>query len=153
MYNTEEFIRRARLVHGDKYNYSKVEYVNSQTKVCIICPIHGEFLQTPDDHLQGHGCIICGYYNAGNNVLSTNDFILRAREVHGDKYDYSKTKYNGIYQKICIICPKHGEFKQKPIKHIIGQGCPICAQELCYSETRLFEELKKLLPQYSYFSA
>ena len=60
MYNTEEFIRRARLVHGDKYDYSKVVYVNSTTDVCIICPIHGEFWQRPAEHLRGKGCVKCG---------------------------------------------------------------------------------------------
>ena len=56
----EEFIEKARQVHGDKYDYSKVEYKNNKTKICIVCPIHGEFWQRPNDHLNGRGCDKCG---------------------------------------------------------------------------------------------
>lgn len=137
---TAEWITKARIVHGDKYNYSKVKYVNSRTKVCIICPDHGEFWQNPSDHLRGHGCITCGYYNAGNNVLNTNDFILRAKEVHGDKYDYSKVNYTKTINKVIIICPKHGEFEQAAHSHLNGNGCPICATEHIKEACKLTKE-------------
>ena len=119
---TEEFIAKAREVHGDKYNYSKVEYINRRTKVCIICPEHGEFWQAPNSHLNGRGCPKCG----GIYKYTTEDFIAKAREVHGDKYDYSKVEYITKKTKVCIICPKHGEFWQKPANHLLGQGCPKC---------------------------
>ncbi len=122
---TEEFIRRAKEVHGDKYDYSKVEYVHSHTKVCIICPKHGEFWQIPVHHLNGSGCPKC----AGTIQLTTEEFIRRAKEVHGDRYDYSKVKYVNARTKVCIICPKHGEFWQTASEHLRGQGCPKCAQE------------------------
>ncbi|HDV2027851.1 TPA: GIY-YIG nuclease family protein [Escherichia coli] len=120
---TEQFIAEAKAVHGDKYDYSKVEYKGYKTKVKIICPIHGEFEQTPSDHINhGNRCPKC----AGNAPLDTETFIARAKEVHGDKYDYSKTVYKGARDKVVIICPIHGEFKQKPSNHLSGYGCKGC---------------------------
>lgn len=118
----DEFIAKSREIHGDKYDYSKVEYINNSTKVCIICPEHGEFWQRPSLHMNGSGCPHC----YGNAKLSTNEFIDRAKEIHGDKYDYSKVEYNGVDTKVCIICPEHGEFWQTPYNHMNGQGCPKC---------------------------
>ena len=120
---TEEFIRKVRDAHGDKYDYSKVEYVNAKTKVCIICPEHGEFWQQPSNHLQGQGCPKCTHPNAN---MTTEDFIIKAKQIHGDKYDYSKVEYVNSSTKVCIICPIHGEFWQQPIDHINGKGCPKC---------------------------
>ena len=131
--NTEEFISKAREVHGDKYDYSKIKYVNSDTKVCIICPEHGEFWQIPFAHLNGQGCPKC----AGVGKLNTNEFIKKAREVHGDKYDYSKVNYMGTHTKVCIICPEHGEFWQAPAAHLTGQGCPNCNSSKLESEIKL----------------
>lgn len=130
---TKEFIKKAREVHGNKYNYSKVKYVNSHTNICIICPEHGEFKQTPSMHLEGHGCPKC----AGVGKLNTIEFINRARDVHGDKYDYSKIEYVDANTKVRIICPKHGEFKQTPAAHLKGQGCPNCNCSKLESEIRL----------------
>ena len=104
--NTEEFIRRAKRIHGDKYDYSKTKYVNAQTKVCIICPIHGEFWQRYSDHLYGRGCKKCMAEKLRNdNSLSQEEFIRKAREVHGDKYDYSKVIYNGNKRKYVLFAP------------------------------------------------
>ena len=119
---TEEFVKKAREVHGDKYDYSKVEYKSSATKVCIICPDHGEFKQTPNNHLRGQNCPKCG----GRGKLTTDDFIKKAKEVHGNKYDYSKADYKNNHTKVTIICPAHGEFKQIPSSHLQGSGCPKC---------------------------
>ncbi len=120
--STEEFIEKAKKVHGDKYDYSKVNYVNSSTKVTIICPVHGEFEQNPTSHLKGCGCAKC----AEREKLTTEEFIERAKKVHGDKYDYSKVKYVNSYTKVTIGCPFHGEFEQNPLNHLKGVGCPIC---------------------------
>ena len=121
---TEEFIKRAREVHGDKYDYSLVDYKNMTTKIKIICPVHGVFEQRPSDHLRGD-CIFC----AGKNKLTTEEFIKRAKEVHGDKYDYSLVEYKGIYEKVKIICPVHGVFEQSPNKHLNAKHrCPICSK-------------------------
>ena len=124
-YTTESFIDKAIKVHGNRYDYSKVDYINSITKVCIICPEHGEFWQTPSKHLQGRGCPKC----ANNIKLTTEEFIQRAKNVHGNKYDYSKVEYNGIEKPVCVICPEHGEFWQTPQHHILGYkcGCPKCS--------------------------
>lgn len=118
----EEIICKAKEVHKDKYDYSKVEYINSDTKVCIICPEHGEFWQRPSDHIRGCGCWKC----SGVFKSNTEDFILKAKQIHGDEYDYSKVIYNGNKKKVTIICLKHGEFKQRPNDHLNGNGCPAC---------------------------
>ena len=116
----ENFIKNARLVHGDKYDYSKVNYVNGKTKVCIIDPEYGEFRQKPNDHLKGSGCPKRDVeQNSEERSLSTRAFIKRARLVHGDKYDYSKVVYVNGYTKVCIISPELGEFWQTPIDHLL----------------------------------
>ena len=103
---TEEFIQKAQAVHGDKYDYSKVNYVNYRTRVLIICPKHGEFLQRPDIHLQGKGCTKCGRERIGiASSKSKEQFLQEARKVHGDKYDYSKVDYVNYQTKVTIICP------------------------------------------------
>lgn len=124
----EEFIKKAKAVHGDKYDYSKVEYVNINTKVCIICPVHGEFWQTPNGHLHGYGCKICGHEKTTKSISkwSRESFIEKSREVHGDKYDYSKSEYKNYHDKVCIICPEHGEFYCTPANHFKGRGCREC---------------------------
>lgn len=125
----KDFVERARKVHGDKYDYSKVEYINQYTPITIICPIHGEFQQIPKDHFNGSGCSICGHLQGGLKLrLTTEEFIQKAREVHGDKYDYKEVKYVTSSDSIDIICPKHGAFKQLPYVHLNGAGCPICKE-------------------------
>jgi hypothetical protein len=124
---TNEFIEKARKIHDDKYDYSKVEYINARTKVCIVCPEHGEFWQTPNKHLNGQGCFRCHkekqkFYK----LLSVDEFIEKAKEVHGNKYDYSKVEYQGNKDKVCIICPEHGDFWQIPANHLRYKGCPKC---------------------------
>ena len=135
---TETFIEKAREIHGDKYDYSKVEYKDSKTKVCIICPTHGEFWQRPHNHLIGQGCPICKQENSRKILsLTLESFIEKARKVHGDKYDYSKVVYINNNTKVCIICPIHGEFWQKPSKHLLGEGCPCCNESKLEEKTRL----------------
>ena len=121
-----DFIKKASKVHGDKYDYSNVKYINSKTKVEIVCPIHGSFCQEPASHLQGNGCPSC----AGSLKLTNEDFIQRAREVHGDKYDYSKVNYINNHTKVEIICPIHGSFFQKPMDHLKGNGCRKCSGKI-----------------------
>ena len=137
---TEQFIEKARKVHGDKYDYSKVNYVNSSTKVTIICPIHGEFEQTPNKHLLGQGCPKC----AGGIKLTTKNFIEKARKVHGDKYDYSKVNYVNNRTKVIIICPEHGEFEQTPASHLTGSGCPMCVGGIKFSKEQFIEKAREV---------
>lgn len=120
--NTQDFIKKAQEKHGDKYDYSKVDYKNAHTKICIICPEHGEFWQTPTSHLQGTKCPKC----SGKFHYTTQDFIEKAKQIHGDKYDYSKVEYKNNSTKVCIVCPEHGEFWQTPVNHLTGNGCPNC---------------------------
>lgn len=139
-HTNETFIERARKIHGDKYNYSKVEYINNKRKVCIICPIHGEFWVRADNFLNGQGCPKCGdliKYEAKKTTIE--DWIEAANKLHNNKYDYSKVEYVNANTKVCIICPIHGEFWQKPSAHLQGQGCPIC------NESILEREVKSLL--------
>ncbi|MBT5215885.1 DUF723 domain-containing protein, partial [Candidatus Woesearchaeota archaeon] len=124
---TEQFIEESILKHGKKYDYSKVKYVNSNTKVSIICPVHGEFEQVASQHTSGKGCNDCGYEEAGKKRLKgIDDFITEANEIHNNRYDYTKSIYNGTHKKIGIICEIHGSFQQTPKAHLIGQGCPEC---------------------------
>lgn len=120
---TQEFIEKAKKVHGDRYDYSKVKYKGATEKVCIICKEHGEFWQKPNNHIsQKQGCPKC----AGNIKNTTEDFIKKAKEIHCDKYDYSKVNYINNSIKVCIICPEHGEFWQTPNDHLDKHGCPEC---------------------------
>jgi len=133
----ERFISDAIKVHGNKYDYSKVKYINNTTKVCIICPEHGEFWQDPHNHLKGKGCPSCSKSIKRPQKYTTQTFIAAAKEVHGDKYDYSETTYNGMNKKVKIICPEHGEFRQNPYIHINGTLCPKCAKEINAKSRRL----------------
>ena len=128
---TEEFIGKAQEIHNDEYDYSKVNYINAKTKVCIICPEHGEFWQTPSSHLQGKGCPKCGKKEKAEKIkMTTQQFIEQARKIHGNKYDYSKVEYINAKTKVCIICHQHGEFWQLPHGHLNGYNCPECAKML-----------------------
>ena len=138
--NKDEFIKKAREVHGDKYDYSKVEYMNINTRVCIVCPKHGEFWQTPYSHLKGFGCRLCN-----NIVYDTDSFIKKAKEIYGDKYDYSKVDYKHSKEKVCIICPIHGEFFTTPNNFLMGHSCPACKQSFLENEVRTFLELNNIL--------
>lgn len=123
----ENFIERAIAVYGDKYDFSKTEYINSRTKVCIVCPKHGEFWTNPGDFLRGHACPYCANEKRNREVVDQKTFIEKARKVHGDKYDYSKVVYRNAMSQVTVICPEHGEFKIIPNSHIHGKaGCPKC---------------------------
>lgn len=126
----KEFIEDARKVHGNKYDYSKCNFIAVNDKVCIVCPIHGEFWQKPSEHLSGHGCFICGNSLKGDYArLTAEEFVRKARKIHGEKYNYSKAEYVNAQTKVCIACPVHGEFWQTPNSHLKGQGCPKCGRE------------------------
>tara|TARA_B110000240_G_scaffold172449_1_gene197509 strand:- start:518 stop:2113 length:1596 start_codon:yes stop_codon:yes gene_type:complete len=122
---SKDFITKAIKIHGNKFSYTKVNYQLSRIKVIIICPTHGEFLQTPNNHLRGRGCEACSYI--GRAQKDNQFFLSKARKQHGNKYDYSKVIYNGSKRKVIIICEDHGEFIQLAGNHYSGQGCPECA--------------------------
>ena len=133
------FIQKAQKIHGNKYDYSKVDYINTETKVCIICPIHGEFWQTPHSHI---GSMSTNCPQCMNRQLTREEFIEKAKAIHGDKFDYSKVEYINAKTKVCIICPKHGEFWQTPTSHLRGNGCSMC------NESKLEREIKLYLEQH-----
>ena len=151
-FTTEEYITKCREKYGDKYDYSKVEYKGSKSKVTIICPKHGEFQIRASNFLQGHECNKCGIEHKPQcKAITKDEFIERAKQIYGDKYDYSKVEYVNNKTKITIICPKHGEFKQTPSEHLRGFGCPICKsshlerdiRELLKESHIVFEEQKR----------
>ena len=133
----EQFIQEAKSIHGDKYDYSNTEYIDAKTKVKIICPIHGTFEQTPHNHLSNNqGCPKCN----GGIKLSAEEFIQKAKEVHGDKYVYSNVEYKNAHIKVKIICPIHGIFEQLPNAHLNGQECPRCKQSHGEKKIRIYLE-------------
>lgn len=135
--DTEEFVRRAKAVYGDEFDYSKVKYVNRRTKVEIICKKCGNpFFQAPDAFLAGHGCNRC----APNARITLDDFVKRARKVHGDAYDYSKVRFENSTDNITIICPKHGAFEQNVRVHLLGHGCWKCYGERSGEMRRMSQE-------------
>ena len=141
--NTENFIEKAKKVHDDKYDYSLVDYKSAIEKVKIICPKpgHGTFEQSPNKHLGGRGCPICGVSRESN---TTEDFIKKAKKVHGNKYDYSLVNYDKAIKKVKIICHSHGIFEQSPNQHLSGRGCPICAGNLKSNTEDFIKKAKKV---------
>lgn len=126
-FTTEQFVERAKRVHGDKYDYSEVAYLKQSVKVKIKCHKHGFFTQLPGNHLAGYECFKCGCNSISNSkLMSTSDFVLKAKRIHGDLYDYSLVEYLDSCKKVDIFCYKHGKFQQKPANHLMGQGCPGC---------------------------
>jgi len=141
---TESFIKKARELRGEKYNYENVKYISSRKKVKIICPLHGEFLQSPNQHLSnGNGCSKCGYEKTSKTLSSNiNDFVIKAIKIHGNRYDYSLAKYVNANTKIKIICHKHGSFLQKPLSHLNFSGCPKCKHTISKPEIEFLNYLK-----------
>lgn len=119
---TIEFIEKAKKIHGDRYDYSLVIYVNGRTIVDIICKEHGIFQQTPSNHLGGQNCPVCMNKGKSNNER----FIIAAKNIHGDIYDYSLVEYTNSKKNIGIKCKIHGIFEQRPTRHLSGDGCPKC---------------------------
>lgn len=136
--SNDTFIEGSKKIHGLKYNYSKVNYISSDTPVKIICPNHGIYLQRPNNHLLGQGCSDCGTIQRANKRRQTKkNFVNKANSIHESKYDYSKVVYKGAHKKVIIICSEHGEFLQKPSDHLGSKsGCPFCIDRLNSSGVR-----------------
>jgi hypothetical protein len=125
--NTDQFVEKAIKVHGNRYDYSKVKYIDLETKIIIGCSIHGDFLQTPHGHLRGRVCKKCTMKKLQESVKHTSfEFINKAISVHGNRYDYSKSVYIDAHSKLKIICPTHGGFYQTSNDHLSGCGCSKC---------------------------
>lgn len=126
---TEEFVRRAILKHGELYDYTKTNYTSSLEKVTIVCKDHGDFLQRASDHIEGRGCPTCANEaSKKDQTWTTEIFIAKAKEVHGDLYDYKNTVYVFSKTKLTITCKEHGDFLQFPTMHLGGRGCQACGQ-------------------------
>jgi hypothetical protein len=120
---TNEFIQKAKEIHGEKYSYDNLNYLNRITNVVITCRVHGDFEQQPKYHLKGFGCNLC----SGKKKKTTNEFIQDAKKVHGERYNYDKTEYSDSDSKLTITCNKHGDFFQNAGSHLQGKGCPKCS--------------------------
>ena len=135
--NIDEFIGECKQKHNSKYDYSKVVYKNNHTKVIITCPIHGDFEQTPSNHLQGQGCPQCAQLRRiEKKRQNQNDFIRKANYIHCNFYAYDKVVYKTAKTKVIITCPIHGDFEQTPDNHLRGSGCPNCQNSILEQKVR-----------------
>tara|TARA_R110002020_G_scaffold37283_1_gene112743 strand:- start:918 stop:1325 length:408 start_codon:yes stop_codon:yes gene_type:complete len=121
------FVKKAKLIHGDKYDYSLSEYKGTACKVTIICKKHGNFNQEVGSHFKGSGCPECSFEKLSVNRRDTKeDFIEKAKKVHGNRYIYSEVNYKKSVNKVIIICHLHGKFSQEAASHLKGSGCRKC---------------------------
>lgn len=148
-WTTEEWVNQAEIVNNFFYTYNNAEYVNKNTKIIVTCPIHGDFKIIPYDHLNGHGCSKC----VGKYHYSTKEWIKKAKEKHGDIYDYSKTLYINSKSKVCVGCKKHGYFWVNASHHLQGVGCNMCgnASKLEIEVKKYFDENKIKYIQQKHF--
>ena len=126
---TEEFVQRCRDIFGDTYDYSRVVYRNTKSKVKLVCELHGEFSQTPSNIISGYGCPACASRRDPKDPAVWESMLEECRRIHEGRYDYSKTHYTAADEKVSIQCPVHGEFRQLFHSHIAGRGCNVCAHE------------------------
>lgn len=124
-FTKDDFICESIKIHGDKYDYSLVEYTKSSEKVIIICREHSNFIQRASNHLRGRGCYDC----KKTRKYDSEKFIGLSNKVHNGKYLYDKVIYNGSHSDVIITCLEHGDFNQTPTNHLRGKGCLLCATE------------------------
>lgn len=144
----EEVISMCNAVHHNEYDYSLIKtYKNTKEKLPIICKKHGVFYQTFDNHVRSkQGCPECGKLKyAEHQRLTTEDFITKAKQVHGDKYDYSMVNYTLSQNEVDIICKQHGKFRQIARNHLFGAGCPLCFKEKSNIEREILEYVCSLV--------
>ena len=147
---TDEFIKKSKLIYGNRYDYSLVNYKNISTKVKIICFIHGEFEQLPSNHLSGYNCIECSKYNKKEKITNTEEFIFCSKIVHNNKYDYSLVNYINCDTKVKIICSKHGMFEQNTGHHMNGNGCSQCVRKKYNTKIFIDDSIKIHKNKYDY---
>lgn len=151
--NTEIFIKEMKEIHGDKYDYSKVDYKGVKEKVCIVCPKHGEFWINPSNFRNGQGCPICG---REDRRVKFEDFLVQAEEKFGNKFDYSRTKENwkGSRDKTIITCPIHGDFSIQPYNFLHSScGCPKCSSSKPKKPALVEGKKRKDMKEYSIWRA
>lgn len=136
----EDMIELFTQAHGNRYDYSKVEFVRANDKVEIICSEHGSFHQIPINHASGKGCIRC----SNTYRYNTSEIIEKFITVHGNKYDYNLVDYKTSHEKVNIVCSEHGVFEQTSGSHLAGSGCPKCAGSYPYDTGLIIERFKKV---------
>ena len=142
----EEVVKRLKQVHGDKYVFDNIEYVNMLTKVTVVWPQHGEFKMTPAHLLEGHGCPECAKRTRSIKRANTfEEFVQEAKTIHGDKYIYNDNNYINNKTELTITCPIHGEFSQRPDGHLRGRGCPHCGHIISKAEEEIYSMLVSLV--------
>lgn len=125
---TDEFIKKAEEMHGNRYDYSKVIYVDTASKIILICRKHGEFEQRPHNHLMGKGCKLCKNDKLSyDRSITTEEFIEKAEIIHNHKYEYHLVDYVNAHTFVTIVCSYHGPFDQLPLAHLKGHGCLKCS--------------------------
>lgn len=151
-YDQKIFIENSRLVHGDKYDYTSSVYVNTRTKVEIICPIHGKFEQFPLDHMRGYGCSKCAIQNKKILKKKSNEvFLAEIKTIHGEKYGTEKVIYNGALNKVTVTCSSHGDFDIEAKSFLNGHGCPDCSYEE-RAKNNIEKHKNKFLSEFHRFS-
>jgi hypothetical protein len=141
----DEFIIKANLKHNNQYSYDNLTTLDFNKKIKINCELHGSFLQKPSSHLSGNGCPKCkGLKITEKKTKTLEQFINEAKNIHGNRYDYSKSIYVGCKNKIVITCSIHGEFEQEPNSHLQGCGCPKCGNMFNETEDTLKTFIKSL---------
>lgn len=148
----EEVIETFKIVHGDRYDYSKVVYVRTMDKVTVICKEHGEFEIAPNHHRYGTGCANCGEVKrASSYTLTQEEVIVDFRKIHGDRYDYSLVEYTYSKTKVIVLCGEHGEFLITPNAHKRGDGCAKCSWETHHLKALMNNPEQFHLPRQVYF--
>jgi hypothetical protein len=156
-----DFIVKANRVHNNRYDYSRSRYTKMQDPITINCTIHGEFTQNANSHLMGRGCPLCGNDSQKKKLRSNREaFIVKARRIHGNKYDYSQVEYVNAHTKVKIGCAEHGFFEQTPHNHLIGHECAKCqiskgekyiegwlkSHDVTYNREHRFDDCRNVLP-------
>lgn len=130
------FIEKAKKIHGNKYDYTQIHYINNDTPIKIICKEHGPFYQTPSDHLKGYGCGWC----SGKQKHTTETWVKKVKDLYGGKYTFEHTKYINNKVKVIVTCPDHGDFEVWPNNFAKEQqGCCLCHNS---SQNNLFNKLQ-----------
>ena len=145
------FIERSKIIHNNKYCYEQVNYRNTDTKVIILCPIHGPFEQRPEKHLIGQGCPKCkGTKISSTSRMGKERFINKANQIHNNKYDYSLVEYINYHTKVLITCQLHGQFPQTPNNHLYDKnGCPKCScNSISTSSQKWLDSLNIIVREY-----
>ncbi len=136
--NTEQYIAEARARHGDRFSYDRTVFVRTTDKLIVTCRVHGDFMVNANMHLLGNGCVDC----AGLRRRTTEQFVEKAKERFGDRYDYSLVEYVNSNEEVTIICPSHGPFEQRPVYHLVNAvGCPKCTYSVSRPETEWLDDL------------